>query len=126
MQTYQEQQRGTKTDWNEFLNRPKRSKFEWRVKAEAASSWVTCACGNQCAIIPRLGHGDGGKPADRALEKLGMQFYRQVKNRKRKSAIETLRKIEIRSAQLIHDGVINAVKELNDKIKGTGYQVKMK
>jgi|TARA_R110000824_G_scaffold2419_11_gene11311 hypothetical protein len=125
MQTYQEQQRGTETDWNEFLNRPKRSELEWQSKAETASSWVTCACGNQCAIIPRV-FSDGGKPEDRALAKLGMQFYRQVNARKRKAAIETLRKIEIRSAQLIHDSVINAVKELNDKIKGTGYKVSLK
>lgn len=36
-----------------------------------SNSWVTCACGNQCAIIPR---DKMGEPEDYVLFDLGMKF----------------------------------------------------
>lgn len=37
-----------------------------------SESWVTCACGNQCAIIPRCAN---GAPLDNHLQNLGTNFY---------------------------------------------------
>lgn len=37
-----------------------------------SSSWVTCACGNLCAAIPR---GAIGSPLDHTLQELGRAFY---------------------------------------------------
>jgi hypothetical protein len=37
-----------------------------------AGEWVTCACGNQCASLPRT---ETGSPKDAALRILGSFFY---------------------------------------------------
>lgn len=37
-----------------------------------AKDWVTCACGNQCAAIPRS---EDSFPKDKTLRDLGMEFY---------------------------------------------------
>lgn len=65
-----------------------------------ASDWVTCACGNQCSIIPRNAH---GVPRDNTLKWLGCTFYAQISNWRFKDALETLLLIEERSAQIISE-----------------------
>ena len=65
-----------------------------------AGDWVTCACGNQCSIIPRNAH---GVPEDDNLRRLGYLFYGQISSGKFKAALETLLQIEERSAQIISE-----------------------
>lgn len=59
--------------WLEFLTLPKKAyNSELLNKAvNASASWVTCACGNQCDIIPR---DDDGSPLDDELYHLGCNF----------------------------------------------------
>src|SRR6266853_2146737 len=67
--------------------------------ANKAESWVTCACGNQCAIIPR--YDDEGEPRDCDLADLGYKFYSSVGAKNFIKAKTILRDIEARSAILI-------------------------
>lgn len=70
----------------------------WPHLVNESKEWVTCACGNQCVIIPR---NDSGSPVDRKLFDLGVRFHRSVVRRDKKSALKILNKIEERSAYLI-------------------------
>lgn len=63
-----------------------------------AASWVTCACGNQCEIIPR---NSVGCPEDAKLDTLGCQFYHDVSRLDVPKARKTLLAIEKRSLVLI-------------------------
>jgi hypothetical protein len=67
------------------------------IRSQAAS-WITCACGNQCSILPR---DQVGAPEDKELASLGLDFYRQVNAWDAPTARLTLEKIEKRSAYLI-------------------------
>lgn len=62
-----------------------------------AGQWVTCACGNQCSIIPR----DGGIPEDFALFRYGIRFSSNIEDLDINKAAQTLEKIEVRSEYLI-------------------------
>ena len=64
-----------------------------------SASWVTCACGNQCSIIPRLGI--NGMPKDSALASDGQEFYNNVASLEVDKAVSTLERIEKRSEELI-------------------------
>lgn len=68
--------------------------------AELAKDWITCATGNQCAIIPRSAI---GRPEDVELEDLGMMFYQTVRNEEWKEAEKILHEIEGRSLYLIRN-----------------------
>jgi hypothetical protein len=119
MKTYSENQNKKPFDWNEALNRG----CESMTLAEAldmrqlSKSWVTCACGNQCDVIPR---DRLGAPEDEYLLELGWDFAEHVKcmyyammgmeesdirehnaDSSRRCAILTLKKIERRSQELI-------------------------
>lgn len=98
MKTYAEKEGQETFDWNEFLNRKRRSKEQWAMAESLALSWVTCACGNICEIIPRA---EDGRPLDTDLNVLGVVFYLMIKDKKIKAAKETLEKIEARSTELI-------------------------
>src|SRR5690606_691033 len=67
---------------------------------ELSNSWVTCACGNQCALIPRRLEGD---PVDEELNVLGRQFAIQIAGFRYHHAIEILHKIEERSSQILEE-----------------------
>lgn len=81
-------------------NNSKAKSYERRHKEAVAlaGSWVTCACGNQCAIIPRDSYGE---PLDVVLADLGFEFNNLIGKRKYTAALKTLEKIEKRSIELI-------------------------
>lgn len=88
-------------DWNAFLNKKNIEHYEWAYARIKAGSWVSCACGNQCSIIPRYGMDD--EPKDIILSDLGGRkgFFGAIKQRNIPKAKIFLRLIEIRSNQLI-------------------------
>jgi len=95
MTTYTETQGKAPFDWNAAL---KSRKKDWLDLYKRSASWVTCACGNQCDVIPR---GWMGIPDDDALEVLGFDFHTAITKQDTRLAQRILHKIEIRSAQLI-------------------------
>ena len=116
MQTYSEVEGEEPINWWKFLQELKEkeaqvdsviSEFEtMKDKAEEASGhWITCACGNQCNLIPRT---DIGAPEDGLLCGLGLQFSRDINNLNWDKAQDTLEQIEARSAYLINE--INSAK----------------
>lgn len=133
MQVYQELVKGTTTDWYHNIQRmaeilkKHKSEFdkfpefkyvvavshistlseeevsELREMAGLSGSWVTCACGNMCDIIPRIGGLQGGQPRDGILTRLGIDFHKHIKSINPEQALDTLNKIEERSAFLIKE-----------------------
>jgi hypothetical protein len=93
-------------DWHERVNREPESitEEEWEQWAEDAGTWVTCACGNQCDVIPR--DKDSGMPLDKRLFNLGVDFFTVMGYQDLDTARSILAQIEQRSAQLIAE--INA------------------
>ena len=92
-------------DWNKALNEAERLQSGCRLDQNEfddlrsrSDDWVTCACGNQCAIIPRQ---DTGQPRDVQLMLLGVSFAESVAIRDWAQAKLTLEQIEARSAVLI-------------------------
>jgi hypothetical protein len=96
-----------------YAETKKSKKFDWKVELEKrlaknlkpiptlskkSKSWVTCACGNQCAAIPRK---DDGSPWDEELQELGTSFFYKVGDGNWQEALNILEKIENRSAILI-------------------------
>lgn len=100
MKTYSETQFKDPFDWNEFLNRKNITQTDWRRAYRLADNWVTCACGNQCDIIPKR---YDGAPVDRLLRFYGVEFFIYIRGEDKNSAIEVLKKIEERSAILIKE-----------------------
>lgn len=116
--TFAKEQGSKPFNWNKFLDKDftifsKKRSEQLKNASDLASNWITCACGNQCAIIPRdLRYGN---PRDGRLRKLGMDFsnavcnlednYKTKKITKIKSAQKKckviLAKIEERSAVII-------------------------
>lgn len=106
--------------------------FDWHKQIEAcitlglpstaemmskASKWTTCACGNQCDVIPR---DNRDEPLDGQLSHLGMQFMRDIDASDFEGAKNRLEEIEERSAYLIEEIRIsreNTVKQLKLEIK---------
>lgn len=90
-------------DWWKALENPTAHAHE--DLCERAMMWTTCACGNQCAIIPRKifpkdSHSNG-IPIDEELKDFGFDFYRSVDSCRWEDAKEFLRIIEARSTILI-------------------------
>lgn len=100
MKSYQEEVQGDSFDWNAAIDTcivlGMRTTPEMKMKA---GSWVTCACGNQCAIIPRT----DGRPVDRKLQELGLKFMYAIESSFLLKAEDILKAIETRSAKLIAD-----------------------
>lgn len=132
MKTYSETKRRKPFNWNEFLNKDKYTIKELEKAEKLANSWVTCACGNQCSIIERV----GDEPIDNILRALGYTFVQDIKNLYRKElykndscykdiysktinqykkeAKSTLLKIEKRSSYLINRKIKEAKKLLKE------------
>ena len=79
-------------------------KQEYYTKREEAMllsrSWVTCACGNTCSIIPRF---KSGKPKNNKLFKYGVLFCEQIEQGNYTMAKFTLKNIELLSTAIIHN-----------------------
>jgi hypothetical protein len=85
-------------DWNKFLARKRINSEQWLDAANLAGSWVTCACGNQCKIIPR---DIDGEPKNPLLRRLGTRFYHDIQDEDKAGARATLKRIEAQSAIVI-------------------------
>jgi len=88
-------------NWFEVLKREKIDRKKWNNLAKLSVSWVTCAVGNQCSIIPR--DDMDGEPMDNKLKVLGFNFHQYIKTENRKGALDILEKIEIRSSEIIQE-----------------------
>jgi|SRR6478609_391082 len=75
MKTFAESLGRPKFDWNEFLTRLEYEYIDIAQAKGLAADWVTCACGNQCEVIPRT---DFGTPEDSVLAYLGQEFYYSI------------------------------------------------
>lgn len=82
------------------LKRNPEDKHRWKKLRVAAASWVTCACGEQCATIPR---DLSGKPKDKELTMAGLKFNFAIEAEDRAEARHWLNIIEQRSADLIKE-----------------------
>lgn len=101
MKTYAEENEEEPFDWNQWLEdamQGKHSFADWEEANELAEDWVTCACGNQCKLIPRT---SAGEPLDDMLIRLGVQFSSHIRNLEYVKAKKTLAAIERRSAQIL-------------------------
>lgn len=108
--TYVEQRGEARFDWNDFLTRVEAgtvTEREWKDAFELASSWITCACGNECAVLPRSSH---GCPDDDRLYDLGCDFMDIIRDGYKENESlditvlngrECLRRIEARTAYLL-------------------------
>lgn len=99
--TYSEEEGKEAFDWNKALSAKNISNETWEFLEKKARSWTTCACGNQCAILPRM---VSGRPVDYLLATLGGNddgFYGAILRRDKVEASHLLRLIEMRSAYLI-------------------------
>lgn len=102
--TYFEEQTGQTFNWLSFLSKEDYTHEEWDNAVGRAGNWVSCACGNQCAIIPRYETGNmQGQPVDITLHDLGMRFFNNIKYKDIDTAKETLIAIEKRSSELIEE-----------------------
>lgn len=101
MNTYTEYRKKKPFDWNALLDKAIKGELTEKEHDKAcklSASWVTCACGNQCSIIPRERNGE---PLDGELYGLGLEFNQEVEEKRFNHAKKTLAKIEKRSAYLI-------------------------
>jgi hypothetical protein len=119
MKTYAETKKKPKFNWYDFLNRAIKGNITESEVADAqddANNWVTCACGNQCSIIPR---DEDGEPWDNTLSDLGSDFSYEIDDCKWKDALKILNKIEKRSALLIN----KEIKKMSKALEDNGYKV---
>lgn len=128
MKKYVETEKGEIFDWNNFLKNAIRRKTPMdedmiQKVYDLSEDWVTCACGNQCSIIPRYEESDcnyyEGSPKDDLLRELGIQFHSDIDDQNWVEAKNTLRAIERRSDELIQD----IIKEQANFAKEMGYKL---
>lgn len=100
--TYAESQNKPPFDWNAELqkkiNGEEFTVNKWELR-DMACEWPTCACGNQCAAIPRNEY--SGAPLDEKLRALGTEFYCRIVDSEWVSAKAILAEIEQRSAEIL-------------------------
>ncbi len=113
--TFAETQGQPPFDWNAHIQRGLAglvSDDEWALSYISARKWVTCACGNQCASIPRYKDGDDfsgpGRPADWVLNYLGGRFYGAIMDRDYTNAKRILTTIERRSAEILREMAVQS------------------
>lgn len=138
MKKYTEVKNKAPFDWNAALSKDCKDMklVEASKMINKSQTWVTCACGNQCAIIPR---DNEGEPLNKRLNSLGVdfhsegvyemyknladytktsgdagKFYLKQANKYRKKAIRILKKIEIVSGKLVEEEIIKAKKLLTE------------
>lgn len=98
--TYSEFKGEKPFDWNEFLSKEQHSAEEHNNAHLLSKSWITCACGNQCSIIPR---DNLGMPLDNRLRILGVDFTYNLYHCNFGTCKSILKQIEERSAFLIKE-----------------------
>jgi len=96
--------RGVAFDWNAALDAlikdPDSITPNYMTKLRRlAQEWPTCACGNQCDVIPREKR--DGAPKDGELLELGQAFYHHIREANWLEAKDVLWHIEKRSEELI-------------------------
>jgi hypothetical protein len=78
MKTYAHQNGEDALDWNKLLTEVQIADIAALCRmSQWAKSWVTCACGQQCAVIPRK---DSGCPKDVTLAIHGADFSSMLNN----------------------------------------------
>ncbi len=113
---YSEHRKEEITDWYDVLdNIHAQENRSITGHVLRASSWVTCACGNQCKDVPRK---DNGEPVDNKLYDLGLNFLHNIRSiqdcifrGRRKEQIDyaikaakvTLFEIEVRSGEVLQE-----------------------
>jgi hypothetical protein len=97
-QSYTEQQGARPFNWVAFLDREEHGFREWIEANKLAAGWVSCACGSQCAALPRK---KSGKPLDEELAGLGLKFYLAITQMDAVQARVVLEQIEHRSSLLL-------------------------
>lgn len=96
---YAETRGAKRFNWfEELAKRIKKNSGPIVKLSKKAESWTTCACGNQCAALPR---DDGGEPLDGELSDLGVQFFSKVSMAQWHDALDILKQIEVRSFTLL-------------------------
>jgi hypothetical protein len=98
---YSEQQGKEVFDWNLALDDAIKNgviKERHEYLDHLSGSWITCACGNQCASLPRFSKGE---PMDMSLAYLGEDFMDLIENKNFIEAKEILAKIEERTIVLL-------------------------
>ena len=96
--TYAETLGNAPFDWIAFLTGPAPTPAQWSHALNLSEYFVTCACANQCASLPRW---PDGEPKDEQLAALGYQFNTCIANKYTAAALEILAAIEARSAYLL-------------------------
>jgi hypothetical protein len=116
MKTYSEEKGETPFNWFEFLSQEYISPSDWENARNRSSEWVTCACGNQCAIIPRE---SDGEPIDPILKMLGggSGFHDAIIAKDSEKALEFLITIEERSKYLIKKEIKKIPQKLDELAK---------
>jgi len=123
MKTYAESIGQKPFNWLEFLRRNYWTALDLHEALLLSEVWPTCACGNQCASLPRT---NVGAPMDDELAELGARFYTEISRAWRhyaeadaddvrgcmKWALDTFQKIEERSAQLLAEIEVDALLEI--------------
>ena len=101
IRTYSETQNSAPIDWTDRLTQALQTKPDEQTAnlyITESLSWVTCACGNTCAALPR---NENGMPEDVKLRRLGVTFNEKIERRQWQKALDTLVKIEKRSTKLL-------------------------
>lgn len=108
MKTYCETKGEKPFDWNRELDSliagRELTGWEHDNLSDKALEWTTCACGNQCSIIPRDRE---GMPLDTLLRGLGSEFFSYVENGSWQDAKIILNDIEARAAIVIAEILAN-------------------
>jgi len=101
-------------DWFAFLDQDIESISQDHLEEanSLADNWVTCACGQLCAALPR---DRGNCPEDEKLYELGMDFAYKISevldtqsNIVKNEAVEILKAIEARTTLLLEQMKINS------------------
>lgn len=102
MKTYAEEEGVEPFNWHAFLELAIEDAITGQESLDAideAEDWVTCACGNQCALIPR--DPNHGSPLDEKLRELGVNFMLAIGSCDYQGAKIILTRIEQRSSEIL-------------------------
>lgn len=101
MTTYAETQGQQPMDWFKTIVDARDNGISREAHTQltrAAQMWTTCACGNQCSVLPRH---ESGRPLDMKIASLGCDFAACIEESDWEHALKTLEQIEHRAQVLI-------------------------